>query len=248
MVIRQHVKEINKQDILFSIINLVNNSYLFMLTPENFIRPETVESSTNILTKNILMNRNEEKDTGPKFYANFVKIRPEYEKKAMITELEIDKLVKECHIQPDILKLVARGIKSDVVCRTYLSFDQLKKTLLTNTVEGTGYKDIAMHIYKDGYELFKQRIIYEFQTLESVFKDITNQFPSTKDAKAKKMHRFRVNNTWKQQMERNIDLSKIEEMMENNDQYDKQKETYKNVLDEKALKDKFPSSFCTIGQ
>lgn len=156
----------------------------------------------------------------------------------MLTDYEIDKLVKECHIKPHILKLVARGIKSDVVCMTYLSKDELKKILLTQTVEGNDYKHIAIQIYSEGYENFKERIKYEFSTLGSVFKDIIDQFPATKHVKTKKEHRFRVNNVWKVQMERNIDFSRIEEMMENTDQ-EKQKETYNNILEEKKLKEKF---------
>lgn len=78
MIVRMHVKEIKQTDILFGIVNLVNNSYLFQLTPDNFQKPKDMGSNTNILTKNMI-GRVEEKETGPKFYSNLVQIRKEYE-------------------------------------------------------------------------------------------------------------------------------------------------------------------------
>ena len=96
----------------------------------------------------------------------------------MMAEDEVDKAVRECKIPRDS-DLIAKGIKSDVVCRTYLNFEQLKSILIREMIEEQNYRHATMQVYSDGYEIFKQRLIYEFRTLDQIFAEIFNQHPKS---------------------------------------------------------------------
>jgi hypothetical protein len=223
---------------------MIKNNNIFYLTTEGIGAPVKPPSETRVANAPAkVAARAEERDTGPKFTGPLVKINAGLEKRAMLSDNEIDAIVIDCQMVEDG-PLIATGIKCDVVCRTYLNLVTLKKLLLREALEDQGYKHIIMQCYMEAYEGFRDQVIYEFRTLTHIFEELLRQQPTVASFVTPPQKGFRLREVWRSTMEKHYENIKSEEGLDEANGSDLSVGTMnlKNPMEEKKYKDKLFSN------
>lgn len=194
MQIRHNIKNICSVEFLRVFTTIITNSKILEFASgsnqQGILKNEPTEA----------MLKNDVADPYYKGQYSIIQFKASQEQKSMLSDEAIEDQMKSV-INPEDAYLVKKGIRMDVVTRTYMKSDQIKKIIKRDSKKG--YIHVIMSIYMEAYDHFREQMIQEFGLLNSFFKEIFKQQPDL--SFNREPRRFEISESWKNTMTKQYD-------------------------------------------